>query len=318
MALNLLDAWAQQHALPESPSAEALANLQHIPRWVDALLLCIDMGLQPLPGNQPEQPQAAPEAPAAAAAENAAAAAGPQPPAAETSSKPAEAAAPAADAAQPGDSSQHASAEKSVAERQQAANRMLRDRVNGMFLPNGLLKQQQLEGAASICMKLLQHLHAWGSRWQVPESEPSENEAFLRPQPASSAQAVLQVLALVTKSHKVALKVRSAAQQVHASVMLECDFPGNNGCQLRFQICIGCSQQKRSMFPVTVITALWLAGSQMSKPCLPYLASFGRLQCTGSGWESSQHREFDVLVGFGCQGTKAHPGAARCMLPARA
>ena len=224
VALDLVDAWAQKYALSDSPSAEAAANLQEIPRWVDALLLCLDIGMQPAPKTQPEQAQASFTAAAAATAAQPPAA----PAAAEASTAPApaqvsapegtgKAASPAAAddpaatpaASQPENQQQEPAPQKSAEERQQAATKMLRDSINSMFLPNGLLNHQQLERAASICMRLLQHLHAWGSKWQIPEAEASDNETFLRPQPASSTQAVVQVLARATKIHKIALKVAS-------------------------------------------------------------------------------------------------------------
>ena len=227
VSLNLLDAWTQQHAVSQPPADGTAASLQQVPRWVDALLLCLDMGMQPQPAPQaqPEQPHgtftttdtpataqaAATTAAASSSAPDAAAAAQPstQASAPEGSTAPAasqEAAGPLSTAEAEG-KMEESPVTKSVEERQQAATQMLRDNIKTMFLPNGLLEQQQLERAASICMKLLQHLHAWGSVWKVPDPGSSENEAFSRPQPASSTQAVVQVLARVTKSHKVALKV---------------------------------------------------------------------------------------------------------------
>lgn len=226
VSLNMLDAWTQQHAVSQPP-AEGAPALQEVPRWIDALLLCLDMGMQPQPApqTQPEQPQSNPAAdPSTTPSAQAAAAASSSAPAADAARTPATASAPEGAAASAGSqeaagASSTAQAEgskeeppvaKSVEERQQAATQMLRDNIKTMFLPNGVLSQQQLERAASICMKLLQHLHAWGSVWKVPDPEPSESDVFSRPQPASSTQAVVQVLARVTKSHKVALKVSLA------------------------------------------------------------------------------------------------------------
>ena len=222
IALDLVDAWAQKYALSEPPSAEAAANLQEIPRWVDALLLCLDIGMQPAPKTQPEQaqtsstaasaPAAAPTPAAPAVAEASTAPSPAQASAPEGSGKSAspaaaDASAAASAAGQPESNKQEPAPQKSAEERQQAATKMLRDSINSMFLPNGLLNQQQHEQAASICMRLLQHLHAWGSKWQIPEAPDNDNEAILRPQPASSTQAVVQVLARATKTHKIALKV---------------------------------------------------------------------------------------------------------------
>ena len=221
----MLDTWTQQHAVSQGP-AEGAAAITEVPRWIDALLLCLDMGMQPQPApqTQPEQtpgtyaagpstatPQAAAQAPPTDAATSSSTPAATAPSAQAPAAEPAAASAAGQAGAGPSSTGQGNKEEppvtKSVEERQQAATQMLRDNIRTMFLPNGLMNQQQLERAASICMKLLQHLHAWGSVWNVPDSEPSESEAFSRPQPASSTQAVVQVLARVTKSHKVALKV---------------------------------------------------------------------------------------------------------------
>ena len=227
MALNLLDAWAQQYAMSQIPAEANNASIKEVPRWVDALLLCLDMGMQPQPAcqTQPEQPNAAADAapsasaptaskaPAAGQAASAAAAPSTTPSSAPTAEAAGVAGSEQTGAAAPSGSAteEEKKAElpvvKTVEKRQQAATQMLRDNIRTMFLPNGLLSQPQLDRAATICMKLLQHLHVWGSVWKVPAEEPSETEAFARPQPASSTQAVIQVLARVTKSHKVALKV---------------------------------------------------------------------------------------------------------------
>lgn len=236
VALGLLDAWTKQHAVSQTPAEVTNANVQEVPRWVDALLLCLDMGMQPQPAPQPEQASsgadAAPSTSAPVAPSSDAATAQQTPSAAAAAAAPAAeaAAAPASQSTAAGSDQTAAAlsepaaeekqgeppATKSVEERQQAANQMLRDNIKTMFLPNGLLSQQQLERAATVCMKLLQHLHAWGSVWKVPAGEPSENEAFSRPQPASTTQAVIQVLARVSKSHQVALKVGAAFLQYQA------------------------------------------------------------------------------------------------------
>lgn len=223
MSLNLLEAWAQQHVLTQTPAKASNVHIQEVPRWVDALLLCLDMGMQPQPAPQPQPEQSTPaaDAPPSASASAPAATQAPaagQPtstatpssthsaaPAAVAAGNDQTAAAPSTTSAQ--EKKEEPPAVKSVEERQQAATQMLRDNIRTMFLPNGLLTQQQLERAATVCMQLLQHLHAWGSAWQVPTEEHPDSDAFVRAQPASSTQAVIQVLARVTKSHKVALKV---------------------------------------------------------------------------------------------------------------
>ena len=224
MALNLLDAWAQQHAVSQIPSEADSASIKEVPRWVDALLLCLDMGMQPQPASQSQEGQSdaaagavpsssAPppsEASAAGQAPSAASAAPSLAPTAKAAGAAGDqnaAAAASSDTTTEAEKKEEPPAVKTVEERQQAATQMLRDNIRTMFLPNGLLSQQQLDRAATICMKLLQHLHAWGAVWKVPAEEPAESEAFAVPQPASSTQAVIQVLARATKSHKVALKV---------------------------------------------------------------------------------------------------------------
>ena len=246
VSLSLLEAWAQQHAVSHTPAEGANANVEEVPRWVDALLLCLDMGMQPQPAPQPEQPSAAaasaaPSTSAAAASDGAIAGQTPSTtaptPASATPAVLGASGAPAASsaaqtnaggAAQTTAGPSTASAEekktespvtKSAEERQQAATQLLRDNIKTMFLPNGLLSQQHLERAATVCMKLLQHLHAWGSAWKVPSGELSESEAFARPQPASTTQAVVQVLARVTKSHAVALKVHISCQLASSTLL---------------------------------------------------------------------------------------------------
>lgn len=203
MALSLLDAWVGQCAQAQ-PNASAAP--QEIPRWIDALLLCLDMAMQPQPtsaaqllAEQPQGPSATPATTAtpASAAPNSAAAGGTASDAASTSTAQLAASEAQAPAVQ----------KKSAEERQQTAIHMLKESIRTMFMPNGLLSQHQLEQAASICLKLLRHLHLWGSVWKVPEADNDDLRGFARPEPAASTQAVVQVLARVTKSHKVALKV---------------------------------------------------------------------------------------------------------------
>ena len=52
-------------------------------------------------------------------------------------------------------------------------------------------------------MALLSHLHVWGAAWKLS----SEGEADDLQGPASTTQAVLQLLARVTKSHDIAMQV---------------------------------------------------------------------------------------------------------------
>lgn len=200
------------------------------------MLLCLDMGMQPQPASQAEQPQAEqPQGTSAAFNASADATAPPtasstpaqrgpaapstaEPTAEAAGTHPADSAVPAglatpaaaAPSSKPEDpiaaEQTPAMPKKTAEERQQTATQLLRESIRTMFMSNGLLSQQQLEHASTICIGLLRHLHAWGSVWKVPEADGTE--AFSQPEPAASTQAVVQVLARVTKSHKIALKVR--------------------------------------------------------------------------------------------------------------
>ena len=67
--------------------------------------------------------------------------------------------------------------------------------------PGGLLAEQEQQRAVQVCMRLLQHLHTWAADWKPPEAA-----VQTAPRPASHAQAVLQLLARLTKRHGLALK----------------------------------------------------------------------------------------------------------------
>lgn len=59
-----------------------------------------------------------------------------------------------------------------------------------------------------MAMALLRHLHAWGAAYAPPERAP----AVAQPDPASTAQAVLQLLTRLTVRHSIALKVRAGPE----------------------------------------------------------------------------------------------------------
>jgi hypothetical protein len=58
-----------------------------------------------------------------------------------------------------------------------------------------------------VALALLRHLHAWGATWAAPEAGGDAAAA----DPASAAQAVLQLLTRLTKRHSIALKARAAS-----------------------------------------------------------------------------------------------------------
>ena len=167
-------------------SQEAAGDPAPVPKWLDALLLCLDIAMHALPSLKDEgkavagadaaaaQPAAgagqaalsaqdagpstaadmAPDAQAAGQAVQSAGAADPSTPAPAASTG----AAPAAPAKL---------APKSEAEKQDTAFQLMGDTIKSLYLPMGLLSQQQFEQAAALCMRLLQHLHRWGASWQA-------------------------------------------------------------------------------------------------------------------------------------------------------
>lgn len=207
-ALGLLEAWASTHAVTPSTTG----SVEEIPKWAEALLLSLDIGMQP----QPRALEPAAAATAAQAATGAApnstaaptaAAAGEGTAAASASATPSGSVPAAASAdAQPStgvDAKQEPAASPSKDMLDQQNMERLKQTIRSMYLPHGQLSDKQLERTADVGMRLLQHLLVWGSVWKAPEKS-DQAEA---PDPASAAQATLQVLARVTKGHKLALKV---------------------------------------------------------------------------------------------------------------
>ena len=78
----------------------------------------------------------------------------------------------------------------------------------------GGLSDELQERATDVALALLRHLHVWGAAHASPEPAP----AAAQPDPASTAQAVLQLLTRLTMRHRIALKVRPIAQNTHASM----------------------------------------------------------------------------------------------------
>lgn len=69
--------------------------------------------------------------------------------------------------------------------------------------PGGLLSPNEQKAVGDIASVMLRHLHAVGRAWK-PAQEGSAEDAD---GPASATQAVLQVLARMTKSHAIAMQV---------------------------------------------------------------------------------------------------------------
>lgn len=169
-------------------SQEAAGDPAPVPKWLDALLLCLDIGMHALPtlkdeGKAAAGADAAAAQPAAGAGHIALSAqdVGPSTAADTATDAPAAGqAAPAqsAEAADPSTPAPAASAAaapaapakpqpKSEAEKQDTAFQLIGNTIKGLYLPTGLLSQQQFEQAAALCMRLLQHLHRWGASWQA-------------------------------------------------------------------------------------------------------------------------------------------------------
>ena len=85
---------------------------------------------------------------------------------------------------------------------------------------------EQLE-ATDLAMALLSHMHWWGTAWK-PAKEPEAGHQ--QTSPASTSQAVLQLLARLTKSHDMALGV--SPKPTYSSVCVSvCDIdPRASAC----------------------------------------------------------------------------------------
>jgi hypothetical protein len=73
--------------------------------------------------------------------------------------------------------------------------------------PCGFLDDAQQEAALEFSIQLLQHLHQHAEQWYDPKSSMFEAEGTL-PNPSGVTQALLQLLARLTKKHTAAMKVR--------------------------------------------------------------------------------------------------------------
>ena len=178
IVLDLMEGWMQ--------SQEAEGDPAPVPKWLDALLLCLDIAMHALPSLKDESKaaagaDAAAAQPAAGAGQAALSAqdAGPSTaadtatdaPATGQAARSAEAADPATPAPAAGAGAPPAAPAKahpkSEAEKQDTALKLMGNTIKSLYLPTGLLSQQQFEQAAALCMRLLQHLHCWGASWQA-------------------------------------------------------------------------------------------------------------------------------------------------------
>ena len=74
-----------------------------------------------------------------------------------------------------------------------------------MSRSGGLVDEQQQEQALELLLQLLRHLHAWAPSWEPPKGQPAGLAGLEGPAPC--AHAVLLLLARLTRSHSIALKV---------------------------------------------------------------------------------------------------------------
>lgn len=74
--------------------------------------------------------------------------------------------------------------------------------------PCGLLDEAQQRAATSLCLALLQQLHDHADKWEQPATSMFEADGSL-PNPSSVTQALLQLLAHLTKRHSNAQQVGS-------------------------------------------------------------------------------------------------------------
>ena len=74
-----------------------------------------------------------------------------------------------------------------------------------LYRSGGSLDEQQQGQALEVVLQLLRHLHAWAPQWEPPKEQHAGHAGLEGP--AACAHAVLLLLARLTRSHNVALKV---------------------------------------------------------------------------------------------------------------
>jgi hypothetical protein len=84
--------------------------------------------------------------------------------------------------------------------------------------PCGLLDDDQQRAATSLCLALLQQLHDHADKWEQPATSMFEADGSL-PNPSSMTQALLQLLAHLTKRHSNAQQVSKGPAQHGIEVM---------------------------------------------------------------------------------------------------
>ena len=90
-----------------------------------------------------------------------------------------------------------------------------------MSRPSGTLDLAQQNEVADIGIALLGHLQWWGTAYTSPkEWESKDNATF-----ASTTQAVVQLLARVTKNHAIALRVLGPSCSRPSSAAMGCVLP---------------------------------------------------------------------------------------------
>lgn len=99
------------------------------------------------------------------------------------------------------DSSDDDSSESSDAMEESTENSPL-SRILSKWAPTGSINESERNHLVDFCIKLLQHLHAYGKDWSVPEKLSSSIA-----DPAGVTQSVLQLLVSITGCHATALQV---------------------------------------------------------------------------------------------------------------
>ena len=82
----------------------------------------------------------------------------------------------------------------------------------------GLLSEEEQQRATSICICLLKFLHQWGGAAKPAGQEVEMTQST----PGSHAQAVLQLLARLTKRHSLALQVLHLRHERDVQQRMKC------------------------------------------------------------------------------------------------
>ena len=106
------------------------------------------------------------------------------------------------------DSSDNASSHSSGSEMAEEREKTPLELILSKWSPAGAIKEEQRTHLVEFCIKVLQHLHSYGSVWELPETT-TPQEHLTAADPADVTQAVIQLLASITRCHQTALKVIS-------------------------------------------------------------------------------------------------------------